>query len=203
MELLTEPSYFRTPSFHKENIIKAMKILLANNFPIDLIFKTFTRRLHYLFKHKLNFVESETDSIEIDRSGGETLSRFFTLPFLPGLMNGVYRSLKEMNLKLSYKNLNSLKSIIKVHKDKLDRHSKSNLIHKINCSSCDASYVGQTGRQLRTKINEHQRDLYKNYERQSVVSRHRSDLGHDFSWNDTEILDTEQSYHKRFRRCYI
>jgi len=30
----------------------------------------------------------------------------------------------------------------------------------------------------------------------SVVSRHRSNLGHDFSWNDTEILDTEQSYHK-------
>jgi len=112
-------------------------------------------------------------------------------------MSGVYRSLKEMNLKLSYKNLNSLKSIIKVHKDKLDRHYKSNLIYKINCSSCDASYVGQTGRQLRTRINEHQRDFYKNHERQSVVSRHRSDLGHDFSWNDTEILDTEQSYHKR------
>jgi len=72
-------------------------------------------------------------------------------------------------------------------------------IYKINCLSCDASYVGQTGRQLRIRINqlEHQRDFYKNYERQSVVSRHRSDLGHDFSWNDTKILDTEQSYHKR------
>jgi len=185
------------PSFHKENLIKAIKILLANDFPINLIFKTITRRLHYLFKQKLNFVESETLSIEGDQSGGETIPRFFTLPFLPGVMSSVYRSVKKMNQKLSYRNLNSLKSTIKVHKDKLDRHSKSNVIYKINCSSCDASYVGQTGRQLRTRINEHQRDFYKNYERQSVVSRHRTDSGHDFSWNDTEILDTEQAYQKR------
>jgi len=102
-----------------------------------------------------------------------------------------------MNFKLSYRNLNSLRSYIKGHKDNYDRYTTSNAIYKINCSTCDASYVGQTGRQLRTRINEHQRDFYKNYERQSVVSRHRSDSGHDFLWDDIKILDTEHSYHKR------
>jgi len=57
-------------------------------------------------------VEGGTDSIEVDQSGGETIPRYFTLPFLPGAMSGVYRSLKKMNQKLSYRNLNSLKGII-------------------------------------------------------------------------------------------
>jgi len=185
------------PIFHKENIIKAMHMLLANDYPMDLIFKIFTRRLHYLFKHKLNFVNDETGPTEINRREGEPVPNFITLPFLPGVTESISRSLKKMNFKLSYRNLNSLRSYIKGHKDNYDRYTTSNAIYKINCSTCDASYVGQTGRQLRTRINEHQRDFYKNYERQSVVSRHRSDSGHDFLWDDIKILDTEHSYHKR------
>ena len=47
-------------------------------------------------------------------------------------------------------NINKLKKFIKVHKDPLDSFSKSNVIYKINCNDCDASYVGQTERKLKT-----------------------------------------------------
>lgn len=150
-----------------------------------------------LFKCKVNLVNGETNSIETDQSRGKVLSNFFTLPFLPGVTGSISRLLKEMNFNLSYRNSNSLKKFIKVHKDKLDRYSKTNIIYKIDCSSCDASYVGQTGRQLRTRITEHQRDFYKDYDRQSVVSKHRSDSDHDFLWSDIKILNSEQSYNKR------
>ena len=44
---------------------------------------------------------------------------------------------------------------------------------------------------------EHQKNIYLNCNRQSVVSKHRSEFGHDFLWNDVEILDTERIYQRR------
>jgi len=44
------------PIYHRENLIKAMRFLLTNDYPLDLIFKIFTKRLHYLFNNKLNVV---------------------------------------------------------------------------------------------------------------------------------------------------
>lgn len=98
---------------------------------------------------------------------------------------------------------NTLTSLIKVHKDALDNYLNGNVIYKINCSSCDMSYVGQTNRKLRTRISEHQRDFHLAYDRQSVVSKHRSDSRHDYLWNDVEILDIEKYIITKdsFRKC--
>lgn len=78
----------------------------------------------------------------------------------------------------------------------MEHGSNSNIMYTINCSSCDASYVGQTERQLQTKLTDYQR-FYQTYKRQSDVNWHRNDLGHDFQWDKVEILDKEQFYHKR------
>ena len=52
-------------------------------------------------------------------------------------------------MKTSYRSLNKLSCFIKAHKDNLPESSKRNVVYKIDCSYCNASYVGQTGRQLK------------------------------------------------------
>ena len=39
--------------------------------------------------------------------------------------------------------------IIKAQKDVLSHESKKNIVYKINCKSCNASYVGQTSREIK------------------------------------------------------
>ena len=34
-----------------------------------------------------------------------------------------------------------------------------NVVHKISCCDCDISYVGQTERQLKTRVHEHISDI--------------------------------------------
>jgi len=58
-------------------------------------------------------------------------------------------------IKLTYVGLNKLSKFIRVQKDKLSILSRSNVVYKINCKDCNASYVGQTKRLLKTRINEH------------------------------------------------
>ncbi|EZA62183.1 hypothetical protein X777_02808 [Ooceraea biroi] len=75
--------------------------------------------------------------------------------------------------------------------------SHSNVVYKISCNDCEASYVGQTKRQLQTRIGEHRKDINKKTGSPSVISIHRIQSSHDFKWNEVEILDEESSYKKR------
>jgi len=73
----------------------------------------------------------------------------------------------------------------------------SNVVYKISCNECDATYVGQTKRQLQTRIKEHKSDINKPTSSPSVISQHRLTHNHEFDWNNIKILDKEQTYHKR------
>jgi len=61
------------------------------------------------------------------------------------------------NIKLSFFGINKLSSIIKVQKDPLPPLFHSNVVYKLRCAQCDASYVRQTRRLLKTRIDEYQR----------------------------------------------
>ena len=56
--------------------------------------------------------------------------------------------------------------------------------------------MGQTKRLLKTRLQEHKNDI-KKVSSQSVITRHRLELNHDFNWEQTKILDEECSYYKR------
>ncbi|KYM98184.1 hypothetical protein ALC62_11175, partial [Cyphomyrmex costatus] len=80
-----------------------------------------------------------------------------------------------INLHNGYRILNTLSSFIKVHKDKLNKFQSQNVVYQINCQDCNASYVEQTKRQLKTHINEHRNNI----------------------WEAALILDVEKNYCKR------
>jgi len=74
---------------------------------------------------------------------------------------------------------------------------RSNVVYKISCNECDATYVDQTKRQLKTRIKEHMTDINKLTGSPSVISLHKLTNNHDFKWNDVEILDNEHSFNNR------
>ena len=90
---------------------------------------------------------------------------FFTVPFISNFSEKFRSITKDINVRLSYRSLNKLSSFIKTHKDSLPTQNKRNVVYKINCSSCEVSYVGQTGRQyirafpnIKIKSNVHLKD---------------------------------------------
>jgi len=75
-----------------------------------------------------------------------------------------------------YRILNSLGRFIKVHKD--PNHIFSN--NKIFYKDCDASYIGQTKIQLKTRIKEHSSNIKLNSSKHSVISEHILQFSHTF-----------------------
>jgi len=87
--------------------------------------------------------------------------------------------LSYLNKNLAFLILNKLNCFIKVHKDPLPDEHKTNVVYRINCLDCNASYVGQTKRQLITRIKEHRSNRDNPSANLTVVSEHRL-AGHEF-----------------------
>jgi len=71
------------------------------------------------------------------------------------------------------------------------------VVYKISCKDCEASYVGQTGRQLKTRMTEHRNHIKRNINTPSVITEHRLEYGHDFDWDGVKIMDKELFWNKR------
>jgi len=86
--------------------------------------------------------------------------------------------------------------ILRVQKDYTEHSQKNNVVYKINCKNC-ASYVGQTKRQIKTRIKEHYNNIKTNKSKHSVIKEHIINFDHNFDWDNIKILDTESNYNKR------
>ncbi|EZA47985.1 hypothetical protein X777_14527, partial [Ooceraea biroi] len=69
-----------------------------------------------------------------------------------------------------------LRRFIKTGKDSTNRMSHCNVVYKISCNNCEASYVDQTKGSP------------------SVILTHRMEYGHDFKWNKVQNFDEERSF---------
>src|ERR1700739_4330878 len=98
---------------------------------------------------------------------------------------------------IGYRVLNKLTGFIKRHKDKTTVDSSNNVVYKICCKDCDASYVGQTKRQLKTRLNEHIKNSNSNSTKHTVITEHALQYNHTFDWQNKKILDCETNYYKR------
>jgi len=84
-----------------------------------------------------------------------------------------YRQLKDYRIPIiKFQCLNKLSQFVKTHKDKDHLLLKSNVIYKIFCKNCEATYIGQTKRQLRTRLKEHKNNLKQDQSRYSVISEY-------------------------------
>ena len=75
--------------------------------------------------------------------------------------------------------MNKFKKFIRVYKDALPHHAKNNVMYKIMCKECNAKNVGQTSRQLKTRISEYK--LYNwNQTTRSIIINYRMQYNHEF-----------------------
>jgi len=98
---------------------------------------------------------------------------------------------------MGYRTINKLSRFISPYGTKTVTTNKTDVVYKIRCNDCDASYVGQTERKLKTRIKEHMNNFKLDPSRHSVLTEHMRELNHSFDWNNVLILDVEYHYQKR------
>ncbi|KYN15805.1 hypothetical protein ALC57_11960 [Trachymyrmex cornetzi] len=98
--------------------------------------------------------------------------------------------------KFRYKNIKFIINTL-LNNDVLPKFDNKNVLYKLFCKDCDATYVGQTYRKLSTRISEHRRHINWNTNSHSVITDHRIEFSHDFDWENVRIFDKEKFLKKR------
>ncbi|KYN12195.1 hypothetical protein ALC57_15646 [Trachymyrmex cornetzi] len=177
--------------FHNKNLTLIINILRDNDYPLKFIFDVINKRLKNIRVRGAAYNNQDQNSVD-----QVTNVSLFTVPFIP-LATKKFNQFNRKDIKVSFYSMNKLQKYLKVHKDPRLRLSKNNVEYRINCNDCDASYVEQTSRQLRTRIAEHRNHIRWNTSSRSVITEHRLENNHDFNWDEIEVLDEEPCYHKR------
>ena len=113
-----------------------------------------------------------------------------TIPYVRGVSEGLRRILVKKGIQVHFKPSNKLRDLLVAPKDKISKDDQCNVIYKVSCSDCPASYVGETGRSLGTRMSEHNHD-------NSAVKMHASSTGHEIRPDKAKILDKESNWFTR------
>jgi len=97
----------------------------------------------------------------ISNNNDNNSEKYFTIPFIKTIYNSINSIAKSLKLKIAFSIKNNLNNFIKVGKDKLEFFTHSEVVYLIPCRDCQATYVGQTKRQLHTRIKDTKQTLTK------------------------------------------
>jgi len=118
----------------------------------------------------------------------------FVIPYFGSCSEKFREVVGVSDMRVAYYGVNKLRNIIKAHKDPLPNLCKKNVVYKLNCNNCEAIYVGQTKRQLQTRIVEHRNHIKRNTSTHSVITDHSLTMN---LIGNAEILNVERNLNKR------
>jgi hypothetical protein len=72
-------------------------------------------------------------------------------------------------------------------KDRLQKEEKVNSIYDIKCNNCPYHYVGETSKQLKSRLHEHELCVKRN-DHLSLVAQHSKENNHTFNFNEAKVI---------------
>ena len=126
-----------------------------------------------------------------------------TLPYHSGLTEPLSRILRKNHISSSVRSRGSVREILVKPKDKLPPEDKTGVVYVGSCASangipCGGHYIGETGRTLKARIDEHfSTALRCPGQCKSSVMQHAREFSHHFRKSDFKIIDSEENNFRR------
>ncbi len=81
------------------------------------------------------------------------------LPYAQGFSEKLCCIFKKHQVNVALKPANSIRRTLVAPKDKSPPQQVCGIVYQIGCVDCKASYIGESGRQLITRLTEHKRSV--------------------------------------------
>ena len=135
-------------------------------------------------KHSFSF---KTNSVASQRSNQQ----------FQGFAEPIKHILAEVGIRVAMKPHFTLSSIFQKPKDPIDFEEKRGLVYQISCHDCDAIYIGETGRSVKTRKREHVSAVRNFDPEKSALCQHVLEHDHVIDWENVEILKSEPHANRR------
>ena len=118
--------------------------------------------------------------------------RFLSLPYVSGME--IVQSLgHKCNVDVAFKYKSTIKSLLVKNKCSVESGAG---IYKIPCNDCSLVYIGETGRNLETRIKEHKYAI-KSCNFNNAIFNHVYKEDHRINWNDSNLMYKSNDFKKR------
>ena len=131
------------------------------------------------------------------RSQNTQYNHFTSIPYIQGTSEKIRRVLNEAGVKVAMKPIHTIGRILPSPKDPLTLEEKSCLVYQVPCFDCDFVYIGQTKRDLKSRLAEHKLAIRNQEPEKSALCEHSIQFDHLIDWNNSKVLKTEAHYSKR------
>ena len=100
------------------------------------------------------------------------------------------------NIRVAHKPITTLRRLLTNVKDKDKPEDRQGAVYKIKCCDCQASYIGETGRNLSSGLAKHKRttrngDIYNHIAEHHLKTKHRID------WDSASCITYSTDYYQR------
>ncbi|BHF83057.1 hypothetical protein SprV_0802619800 [Sparganum proliferum] len=109
------------------------------------------------------------------------------LPYVKNVSEAVGRLLAPLGVGVAHRPEATIRRQLMKPKDPLTRQETFVFVFRIWCSCVQCNYVGETGRQIQTRMAEHAAAVRRN-DTSSKVAAHSTGSGHTFKFDEAEIL---------------
>ena len=90
-------------------------------------------------------------------------------------------------MRVAHKPVTTLRQLLTNVKDKDEPNDRQGAVYKIKCCDCQATYIGETGRNLNTRLTEHKRAT-RNGDLNNNIAEHHLQTNHRIDWDSAECV---------------
>ena len=121
------------------------------------------------------------------------------LPYEKGISEQIAKFSTKYNVKVIHTKGKSLKNVLRQKQiENIDEQNRSQgTVYKVTCNDCDKFYIGETGRKLNIRLNEHKRDAKNKTGNMSGLSQHITNYQHTADWENVKNLHKDTNFIKR------
>ena len=77
-------------------------------------------------------------------------------------------------------------------KDRVATEDKNNNVYEIDCSNCEAVYLGESKRSLKSRSDEQKRSVRSCDCDKNKIAKHCWEADHNFNWDQKKVIDRER-----------
>ena len=114
-------------------------------------------------------------------------TRWIRLPFLGKFSSEIGHTLRPFGLKPAFYNLCTLRHVLPPTKDVIPDDAKSG-VYSLECRDCSGIYIGETGRDLITRVSEHLPCWFSGSFGRSAFSDHLLISGHVYKAGSAKLI---------------
>ena len=138
---------------------------------------------------------SNTDSnTQTDVNSGRVTTT--TIPYVRGTPDNIARILHPYDIRVARKPITALGRQLTNVQDKDKPKDRQGTVYNIKCCDRRPTYIGETGRNLNTRLTEHERAT-RNGDVNNRIAEHHLQTKHQIDWNSATCIAYSTDYYQR------